>query len=378
MCVEQMNIEVLVDMALATPKSGVLNLSILHSLLHIIIRKLNLHKCKVEFTDRLHENMKNTKQHLKCMRINEYHAGNLVETELDNNAEDKIIKIKRIYEIPTSQEKLHIASEVLADIINSFGVCNERLQISKEIVSGIIESTATKASCNRYLKTILTDIIENTTKSCVEKKDFVTFNVLNDIIQQVCESSDPFLRSSQIEEIINKKLLENCDATLEFKESLKYFEEDLQKKMENFLRTLVENKAIDEVSQEKISTVNLFKDAETQAGLSEDSEHERLQQNITILERQLLYTNSSRGIDLHESENNPKRCCGGDYTCTTPSNRIFRKGNFKEQYIDFIAQQMKQAPVNNNTKMNCKISNCTCSNLKGASKFMKISGKSII
>lgn len=74
------NVDQLVDIALAKPRTGVLNLVALHSLLHIIVRKLNLGKCKVELPTHS-EKIKKYLQSRSPIAIHEYKAGKVVPRE---------------------------------------------------------------------------------------------------------------------------------------------------------------------------------------------------------------------------------------------------------------------------------------------------------
>lgn len=92
------NIDDLVDIALGKPKNGVLDLTALSSLLHIIVRKLNLENCKVEILDPIPELIQCILEMRSPIAISEYSAGKLVQRDdsfKDNNSVS-VIKMKRI------------------------------------------------------------------------------------------------------------------------------------------------------------------------------------------------------------------------------------------------------------------------------------------
>lgn len=126
MCETLVNVDELIDIALAKPRTGVLDLSALRSLLHIIVRKLNLENLKVEIPD--------ASEHIQCilestspLAISEYNAGKLVPRSSSFKDDGSVIKIKhlRLFSDLIEDEQ-GVVSNILYEIFTRSFVADRR------------------------------------------------------------------------------------------------------------------------------------------------------------------------------------------------------------------------------------------------------------
>lgn len=120
------NVDELIDIALAKPRTGVLDLSALRSLLHIIVRKLNLENLKVEIPK--------ASEHIQCilesaspLAISEYYAGKLVPRSSSFKEDGSVIKIKhlRLFSDLIEDEQ-GVVSNILYEIFTRSFVADRR------------------------------------------------------------------------------------------------------------------------------------------------------------------------------------------------------------------------------------------------------------
>lgn len=134
----QVSVDQLVDIAVAMPRIGVLDLAALHSLLHIIVRKLNLENCIVELPTESNQ-IKKILQSRSPIAMNEYTSGKLVQR--DHGQGDKsVIKIKHTKKKAADKNEHAVVSNILDDILDDiFMPKGDISRMSKSIVSNIVD-----------------------------------------------------------------------------------------------------------------------------------------------------------------------------------------------------------------------------------------------
>lgn len=419
-----MDLHKLIDLALATPQIGVINLSILKSLLHIIVQQLKLDTCKIEFDGDFANQVESLRSIVSepTVRINEYTSnGNLI-TEFERPAytikaehsdphpvdvmpESKQFKTTITPLASFDRNTAAAASTAIKTensaryessddfkctndtVINVRNLEDRFLEPSAEATETMIDcefiQSMTKTSCSirrklspiEIVRNIVDDIVSTATSghtsptqqgqrwSCVKR-------VLNEILVNVydaeqlvpeafsaiAEVDDPFIRRSEIEEIIervitnrlppegaicrmevfdniqklldNSQLIDNQTITYDIRQ---YFERNVQHlcdKLDRYIQSKIEMEN-DSVNGERLKPVTV--------------EDAQLQTDPAPAKRSCPQ-NVNKGFSkppISASSREPKRFCGGRHTLTTPSTRLMRKGNFKDQYIDLLAQQMK-------------------------------------
>lgn len=132
------SVDQLVDIAVAMPRIGVLDLAALHSLLHIIVRKLNLENCIVELPTESNQ-IKKFLQSRSPFAMNEYTSGKLVQR--DHGQGDKsVIKIKHTKKRAIDKNEHAVISNILDDIMDDiFMPKGDISRLSKSIVSDIVD-----------------------------------------------------------------------------------------------------------------------------------------------------------------------------------------------------------------------------------------------
>lgn len=393
-----MDLHKLIDLALATPQIGVINLSILNSLLHIIVQHLKLDTCKIEFDGdfaREVESIRANSSETAPLTINKFTSNGNVITEFerpnytivktessdpnpgDIKLKSKHIEIKREYSPSdggyvkvensdeTTIEPLPDAKElkIECELIRSISKCsrpNRRRSWSTpaDVVEDIIDdivSTATGVPSPPERPSQRT--------SCVRR-------VLNDILSNVhnaeqplpavSDDDDPFVRRSEIEALIEKsvanrfppdtdspasppspnEIYENIQKLLNDSQLIenkvvaydirRYFEKNVEhlcNKLERFIKAKfeMENDSVNDI-QSKASSID-------NGQLKAPVPKARQRQNVNR-----VFAKPPPNVPRPTES---KRMCGGRHTLTTPASRVMRRGKFEEQYIDLMAQQMK-------------------------------------
>lgn len=167
---------------------------------------------------------------------------------------------------------------------------------------------------------------------------------------------DPFLRRSEILELIEQVLANRLPPIPEFHESPMSLHEvygNIQKLPND--SKLIENKTvapdipqyfeqnvqhscntIERYIQTKIEVENDFVNGEQWEATTAEDAHPmpmaRMKQNVSKCRAK--QPNLVRSME-------PKRFCGGQHTLTASASRLTRRGNSKDQYIDLLAEQMK-------------------------------------
>lgn len=414
-----MDLHKLIDLALATPQIGVINLSILKSLLHILVQQLKLDTCKIEFDGDFALQIESLRSNSAepTLRIKEYTSdGNLI-TEFERPA--YTIKAERSDPDPidvkpefkpfktstaplasfdrnsaaTTSTAIKIENSQCYESIDDFKCTNETAINVKTLEEIFIEPSAgatetidviqTKTSCsirrklspNEIVESLVDDIVFTATSghtsarqhsqrsSCVKRVlNEILINVYNaeqlfpDALPAITKVDDPFIRRSEIVEIIERvianrlppddaicrmevydniqkllddsQLIDNKTVTYDIRQ---YFERNVQHlcdKLERYIHSKIEMEN-DSVNGEQLKPIT-FADAQ-------------LQTDPAPAKRSCTQ-NANKGIakqPISFSSRQPKRFCGGLHTLTTPSSRLMRKGNFKDQYIDLMAQHIK-------------------------------------
>lgn len=134
----QVSVDQLVDIAVAMPRIGVLDLAALHSLLHIIVRKLNLENCIVELPTESNQ-IKKFLQSRSPIAMNEYTSGKLVQR--DHGQGDKsVIKIKHTKKRAADKNEHAVVANILDDILDDIFMPKGGIsRMSKSIVSDIVD-----------------------------------------------------------------------------------------------------------------------------------------------------------------------------------------------------------------------------------------------
>lgn len=138
------SVDQLVDIAVATPRVGVLDLAALHSLLHIIVRKLNLENYEVQFTTNS-DRAKKFQKSRPAIAINEYTAGKLVQRNYNPDPNEKsTIKVKHRKK-KFDQDEREIVSNILDEIVDEIFESRRRItripqSILWEVVDGVLVS----------------------------------------------------------------------------------------------------------------------------------------------------------------------------------------------------------------------------------------------
>lgn len=417
-----MDLHKLIDLALATPQIGVINLSILKSLLHVIVQQLKLDTCKIEFDGDFAKLVESLRSNVSepILRINEYtYDGHLIteferpaytiKTEIsdpdpvDVKPDSKPFKTSTApLQSPFDRNSAATAPAAIQsentpcyEFSDDFECSNDKvinvkkteqkfLDPSVEAAETIVEyeviQSMTERSCPirrnsspiEIVKNIVDDIVSSATSgqtsptqqrpSCVQRVlNEILVNVYNakqllpEPLPAITEVDDPFIRHSEIDGIIERafanrlppgdalcrmevfdniqkllddsQLIDNKAVTYDIRQ---YFERNVQHlcdKLQRYIQSKIEMEN-DSVNGEQSKPVTV-EDAQLQ---TDPAPAKRSTQNV------------NKGFvkqPISVSSREPKRFCGGRHTLTTPSTRLMRKGNFKDQYIDLMAQQMK-------------------------------------
>lgn len=149
----------LVDIALAMPKLGVLDLSALRSLLHILVRKMNLQHCKVELPDTW-ERVERILKSRPPIAINEYNAGKLVQQE-HSEVDNSVIKVKHPKKRSDSNNDGNgIVSNILDGILNGIFIRYsdvDSTRLSQIICSDLVGHTPTGELCQVIVGDMIAD-----------------------------------------------------------------------------------------------------------------------------------------------------------------------------------------------------------------------------
>lgn len=405
-----MDLHKLIDLALATPQIGVINLSILNSLLHIIVQHLKLDTCKIEFDGDFAREVESIRSNLSetaPLTINKFKFDGNVITEFerpkytivktesavrnpgDIKPKSEQVAIKREY-CPSDGEygdDLECPNETVIKVENSDETTIEssaeakELKVEYELIQSITKSSRSNrrrswSTAADVVEDIIDDIVSTATggpsppeqpsqrTSCVRR-------VLNDILSNVCNGEqrlpaetdvdDPFVRHSEIEPLFEKfvanrlppsqesrelppppnQIYDNIQKLLDDSQLIenkivaydirRYFEKNVEhlcNKLERFIKAKIEieNDSVNG-EQSKASTVE-------NAQLNKvPVPKARQRQNVN---RVLAKPPPSMPRPMES-----KRMCGGRHTLTTPASRVMRRGKFEEQYIDLMAQQLK-------------------------------------
>lgn len=408
------SVDQLVDIAVAMPRVGVLDLAAMHSLLHIIVRKLNLDNCIIEYSTQSKQIPKFLQS--KTLAIGEYYGGNFVERDFCDS-DKSIIRTKQMKRRPYQGEH-----EMVANIVD-------------EIVDGIFKPkdhglVGTKSSIylvQSLLGDLFANVISAGTKDEAEHKEKsdqpfsrskrsasrsgeITFSESelksnrgrkatakrkskskrgsdsSDI--DSFDENDPLVRTSQIGPMVSqiidgkskpKKKSKKSDLFEQFEQLIKDLDATEGKVNRTEFRDFLQN-LLDEI---KTKTRNYLMEVREEREMKEQPtakdlyNHVEIQVNNSLIDDSLKEHNDDFNFheddehrDLHKmmkgSGAKPRRPCGGEHTIVQSNDRQTPRADFKEKYIDLVANQMKTTLRNSisyrkpKSRRCCKYANCTC------------------
>lgn len=384
----------LVDIALGKPRIGVLDLSSLHSLLHIIVRKLNLENCKVVLPNQSKQIQKFL-QSKSPIAINEYSAGKLVERAHSQRDDEPVIKIKHPKK-KFARDEHAIVANILDDILNGIhmpqsddrGICDaiigndSSVQLFHAMLGDMIASVIGDADDESEPKKSADSDGESDVDPEQKSKSKSQDGNYSDSIDE----SDPIVRTSQIGLMVSQiledkskkkspkkndlfhqfeQLIKNLDCTkssencVEFKDFLQQLFDELKTKTENYLHRVQKEREM----MEKPMAKDLCFHVETQVSRTLLDENK---DEVSIFDEHELRQKLARITKRRKTT--PKRLCGGKHTVVQSADRQNPKAIFKEKFIDLAANQMKinlqnqSAAQKPKTGRCCEQPNCTCHN----------------
>lgn len=382
------NVKELIDIALAVPNLGVVNLMILRCLLHIIVQKSNLQHCDVQFQNFPHERIGNTESE----PTNNFYLAGFRNGQFTSTMKKETFTYK-IKAIEKETEDKHDANDILNCILEGIDASVEPREICKNIVSDLNDTIMEGGAL------LQEDLSRTLAEELKKKKDHIKIEkdlgmLIGNVVQNVFDCKDPFIRNSEIGDLImgivgneikelNDKisnqisdaissvkakqeiLLEHMNKEIT-RDQIKYMSEETQKSQ---LNPLFANKNVDSVdylSSEPIRKSILVQpnenrryDVNEMSRFSRDytplnmSDTEQLRRNVQVqtplqsdvsseVSRDISNRNTKFMIKDAEIVSNKSRFCGGKHTITDKKNNNLMKNGFKDQHIESIVNDIRQ------------------------------------
>lgn len=376
------NVKDLIDVALADPKLGVVNLMILRCLLHIIVQRSDLEHCLVQFQDIQINN-------------NKYRANDLLHLSQFKNGKllvDETNKILPIFKI----------KYIKSDLVNKNGI----IDILNNIIDFVSDFVDSKDLCNEIISTILINIedaensFEKDRLELLEERKKENENdsvqqdlkcIINKIIQSVYDQNDPFIRISEIDEFV-KKTIEieihklNEEISTSISENMRILEAN-----QNFLRQKIEQgksktyakEAVQDLSKRQNSNfTQLYNDSSDDGHIesirksillsSNDNGMDLINTNdrdsrmhipICLKDGEQTKRNAEIQVSIHSESSleasivdipvktkeqifiqkvRPSRFCGGKHTIINKTKNNLLKKGLNDQYIENIVNKIRQ------------------------------------
>lgn len=296
------------------------------------------------------------------------------DTEINvRNSVEKIAESS--FDAPEGSDGKYEMIQPITESSSSIGRNSLPLEVAKELIDNIIARATVDRSSSPEPR--LTPSIEpgrspstepRTTPSCVRiALSEMLVNVYNtadphpDSFSAITEDDDdPFVRRSEIEELIGKIIANRLPPTTETGEST-LPQDDVYKNIQKLLdeSQLIDNKTtaydIRQYFEQNVQHLcnKLERYIQSKIETENDSVNE-VRRPVTAVEDAEIQTNpvptvrnrqkESKSIGKQPNLMKPmesKRFCGGRHTLTIPGSRVVRKGNFEEQYCDLLSRQMK-------------------------------------
>lgn len=436
-----MDLHRLIDLALATPTIGVVNWSLLKTLLHIIVQQTKLDTYKIELEENFAKEVESIRLNVSVTKPTITSDGNFIgkskrpvysfiksdpqstesgikqepssssslrrqstetapiTTEIEyvvrsssaSTLERHSTVKRQRTELIADERKYAAENKYISDMefIDEFECANDNAIDVTNSEESFIESTdkltARLVKCEliqsitakktiqrdpttlKIVKNIIDNVISTVTgdqeqqiprPSCVDRvMDEILVNVYNAQQSQleskpvpVDVAADRFIRWSEFNELFERamgnrlprndvydhiqkllddsKLIDNESIVYDIRE---YFELNVQHlcdKLEGYIKCKIERDNDSIIIDSKMKADGV-EDAQIQTDAMPQKRWKQHMSESTL--NQPNVRKSMKG----------KRFCGGRHTLTKPESRVMRKGNFKEQYIDLMAQQMK-------------------------------------
>lgn len=459
---ETLNISELVDLALASPKSGVVNLSILRCLLHVLVRNSRLNECNIEFRDQLHGIVEKARKQRPSHVT--FHMSKFIDGKLRRFVDAEFpgtLKIKTTEECLT--ENWSVADSILNHVFNQINSDAIATDISRSTVAEIVESTLDQTSAKDELESSIRLIVEEIAKenrSMAEEKGKyrMSLHIIEDLISLALDRSDPCIRLSQIEEkvsdILMRKMHSECvdNLRLEIGKTQNFVEREIEqmkksianerkksdstrraeetsgksktadsaitlvnddqnspmkrrtsiesRKFHSKIESLCQDFTLIEDSSEKKASKKPNEESDfierTEICSEESSCSDNIRSNIKMVQNRNIETQYSFDsldkacISDVKTESHPKllskpkrqatevkatRNCGGAHTVSLKSNQKSKKSITNDQYIDFLAIEMKENLRKGKKPIYCALEDCKCAQSKA--KCFRIHGRTV-
>lgn len=407
----------LADLALASPQFGILNLSVLHSLLHLVIQELNIQNCKVKVADPLKQILfENQTECPQTPRVQIQHCDRegapLPQSHTSSNKSYEINKIPDDYvlqpNVSVNRGSAHSTGTVnlirpemdrssLIDILNiildvvatvSSSKQGSSLQIPSMQHSPATNSTTRDNSLVQVLEVLdilphthhtatapktekheasITDITKQQQRDDASKislgQHYVKKSELREMVKNIVEqclsnsqqsvpqfaASETFAAPNILEKVqrlINKKLGEHPDQMLQIRDYYESCTKEFLENLEKLIVQILNSKHTKENSKAGLTSrpqTHIKDEAVPQANheYETNNEPQRPRDPDSKRENKNKRKPNKQTTDFDKENKYPKRYCGGTHTCTTPAERVFRKGNFRDQYYELVLSSMK-------------------------------------